>query len=195
MSGRYRLPGAADSVAGVVFRIWKQRFFGVWGQLYDRGLLPDWRQEAYTIALEAVAAGLSYGHPELPGFIYRKWYRFLVNLGFRKNGKFSHPELQLSETEREPRRHKRSSQEEEPAPLYWTFNGRTYVFTSHFLKRWKERAGVEFSPWLVLQQMGVGKRVRSRDHRGMVAILCPWFYLAVKETPGQTIFVTVWTRD
>jgi len=203
---RYSLPEPADGLAGVAFKVWKQRFFHVWPRLRERGLVSDWRHEGYRIALEAAVAGLRYGDRDLPGFVYRAWYDFLVRYGFirPREGSYVQREIPVgefgeeflekarevfsspTETKKERKPHQR---------LVWeNGDGYRYVFTSHFLRRWRERVPLEFSPKAVQQQLKFGSTLFSVLGQGWTKsrIKCPWFTVVMLETDNKRVFITVW---
>ena len=200
---RYTLPEPVDGLAGVAFKVWKQRFFHVWPRLRERGLVRDWRHEGYRIALEAAAEGLRYGDRALPGFVYRAWYDFLVRYGFirpRGNGTYVQREIPVGEFGEGFFEKARELLEEHFQKIPFAtarglrFNGR-YYFTAHFIKRWKERIPLRFSPRCVVQQLALAQlsyTLRTRTGAVKVVAKCPWFsvvYTVRKD--GGMAFITV----
>jgi len=204
---RYSLPEPINGLAGVAFKIWRQRFSAIWPRLRERGLLNDWRHEGYRIAFEAHTEGLRYGDRDLPGFVYRAWYGFLVRYGFiRPSRWFVQKEIPVGEfgegflekarevytTTAEVRYEgvrKRGQR------LVWeNGDGYRYVFTSHFLRRWRERVPLEFSPRAVQQQLRFGSTLFSVLGQGWTKsrIKCPWFTVVMLETDNKRVFITVW---
>ena len=207
---RIPLPKTADPLAGVAVSIWKKFFFPLWDYIKDRNLIEDWRQEVAFIALEANRKSLRYGQKELPSFVYQKWYQFLRLYGFRRgrDGKWKAdiPILHTgedflervkelfeknTEIQNESNRHENHSES-------FIYQGK-YFFTTHFLKRWKERIPLQFSPRAVLQQLALGKEV-FRLILGNRAIKkrvkCPWFTVVVLEKRnGATVFLTVFIEN
>ena len=207
MQASYVLPKEADGLAGVAFKIWKQRFTNVFQYLQRSGLLNDWRHEAYTIALEAWKAGLRYGDRKLPGFIYNQWYDFLKRYGFFKNGTVRPRYIQVGLLEDLLEKLPELSKKARPFPsknqkgFCWYCNGQRYFFTAHFLKRWEERIPLEFSPQAVLQQLALGKPVFSQIFRTVIKrrIRCPWFTVVIIQNfssyKKKMIFVTIWNNS
>ena len=206
---RIPLPKTADPLAGVAVSIWKKFFFPLWDYIKDRNLIEDWRQEVAFIALEANRKSLRYGQKELPSFAYQRWYQFLKLYGFKKgkDGKWRAdiPILYTGEdflekvkeffpddieVQKDPR---------SESSLAYQEGQKKYYFTIHFLKRWKERIPLQFSPRAVLQQLALGKEV-FRLILGNRAIKkrvkCPWFTVVVLEKRnGATVFLTVFIEN
>ena len=205
MSYTYILPGSANGLAGVVFRIWKKFYFGIWRRLKKYGLLQDWRHEGYKIALELSAQGFYYGHPELPSKISQAWYDFLVRYGFfKRDGKsVTRRDLCISEFGEnffykarqiyDRLSYTLAGGQKFKAIKWKNGDGKEYIFTMHFLKRWKERINCEFRPRAVQQQLWLGKvRVQKFGPEWIKArIKCPWFTLVVVEYKEKRVFITV----
>ena len=207
MQASYVLPKEANGLAGVAFKIWKQRFTNVFQDLQRSGLLNDWRHEAYTIALEAWKAGLRYGDRKLPGFIYNRWYDFLRRYGFFKNGSVRPRYIQGGLPEDLLEKLPQLAAQDGPIPsqltsqlkkeekgFRWEYNGQEIYFTAHFLKRWKERILLQFSPMAVWQQMALGETIFSQVLGNGVhkeRIKCPWFTMVVVKKRGIMIMITV----
>ena len=207
---KVRLPGVADGLAGVVFKIWKQRFFYLFDCIKRRGLLADWRQEGYAIAWELAQAGWRYGDRRLPNEIYNRWYKFLVQYGFRKrkrDGVVEEREFKLSEFGEEffekvkeivTEPDKKKPKKKQVRWLKWRpeEGDKEHVFTAHFLKRWGERVDLEFSPKAVYQQLTYGGKIRIQKSGPdwiKARVKCPWFTLVVCEHRNKRVLITVLT--
>ncbi|NPB03627.1 MAG: hypothetical protein GXO39_04345 [Thermotogae bacterium] len=207
---RCRLPGEADGLAGVAFKIWKQRFGYLWDTVKRRGLVEDWRQEAYAMAIELYHAGWRYGDRYLPHEIYNCWYCFLVRHGFRKrkrDGVVEERYMKIGEFGEEffakveglhtepDKKQKKEEERMEKKLLKWkNGSGKEYIFTSHFLKRWKERVGLKFSPKAVHQQLTYGGKIKIQKFGPnwmRAKVYCPWFTLVVVEYKDKRVLLTV----
>jgi len=217
----YALSEPVNGLAGVVFRIWKQRFFHVWPRLRERGLIQDWRHEGYCIALEAASEGLKYGDKALPGFIYNAWHKFLVKYGFKrpkyagfyisdiaigqhtgfleKLCDIAKTDIDEGEKSWEDIYRKTSDsagkiQINKKTILGFKYNDR-YYFTQRFIEKWKERILAEFSPRCVIQQINMGNKVINKRNKYMIIMDCPWFIVKyVKRKDGCIVFIDVFEK-
>ena len=201
MVARYELEGTANEIAALAFKVWRQRFYAVWQYLKDRDLLQDWRHTAYMIALEASKAGFKPGQRKLLGFIYNRWYAFLKAYGFfKKDGSSVQPRYEFLEDVVDRGRAKKEERQSKPTKtrittLVYKYQGQKIIFTQHFMKRWKERIPLEFSPLAVYQQILLGQPFKMRWYKECFKanVKCPWFTVALAHYKDRVVLITVWT--